>query len=65
MGHGVCAQVKHLNTFNVQQVAAAIRTQGLGLADNAVNVAYQFLARRFSSLSQVWPRQRVLCAMIT
>lgn len=46
-------QVKHLNTLNILQVAAAIRTQGLGLADNAVNSAYQFLACRFSVLSQV------------
>ncbi len=46
-------QVKHLNTLGVEQVAAAIHTQGLGLADNAVNAAYQFLARNFTLLSQV------------
>lgn len=48
-------QVKHLNTLGVEQVAAAIHTQGLGLADNAVNVAYQFLARKFTLLSQAGP----------
>lgn len=46
-------QVKHLNTLGVEQVAAAIHTQGLGLADNAVNAAYQFLTRNFTLLSQV------------
>ena len=46
-------QVKHLNTLGVEQVAAAIHTQGLGLADNAVNAAYRFLARNFMLLSQV------------
>ncbi len=51
---GLCGmQVKHLNTLGVEQVAAAIHTQGLGLADNAVNAAYQFLARNFTLLSQV------------
>ncbi len=52
-GWRLCAQVKHLNTLGVEQVAAAIHTQGLGLADNAVNAAYQFLARNFTLLSQV------------
>lgn len=45
--------MKHLNTLGVEQVAAAIHTQGLGLADNAVNAAYQFLTRNFTLLSQV------------
>lgn len=47
------AQVKHLRTLGVDQVAAAIRTHGLGLADNAVNVTYQFLARKVNMLSEV------------
>ncbi len=37
----------------MEQVAAAIRTHGMGLADNAVNVTYQFLARKMTMLSQV------------
>ncbi|CAL8470925.1 g10467 [Coccomyxa elongata] len=49
---GAAREVKHLNTLGVEQVAAAIHTQGLGLADNAVNAAYQFLARNFTLLSQ-------------
>ena len=47
------AQVKHLRTLGVDQVAAAIRTHGLGLADNAVNVTYQFLACKVNMLSEV------------
>ena len=37
----------------MDQVAAAIRTHGMGLADNAVNVTYQFLARKVNMLSEV------------
>jgi len=37
----------------MEQIAAAIRTHGMGLADNAVNVTYQFLARKVTMLSQV------------
>ena len=51
---GDCAaQVKHLRTLGMDQVAAAIRTHGMGLADNAVNVTYQFLARKVNMLSEV------------
>ena len=46
-------QVKHLKTLGMDQVAAAIRTHGMGLADNAVNVTYQFLARKVNMLSEV------------
>lgn len=46
-------QVRHLKTLGMEQVAAAIRTHGMGLADNAVNVTYQFLARKITMLSQV------------
>ena len=46
-------QVRHLKTLGMEQVAAAIRTHGTGLADNAVNVTYQFLARKITMLSQV------------
>ena len=46
-------QVRHLKTLGMEQVAAAVRTHGLGLADNAVNVTYQFLARKITMLSQV------------
>ena len=50
---GCVAQVKHLRTLGMEQVAAAIRTHGMGLADNAVNVTYQFLARKINMLSEV------------
>ena len=50
---GCAAQVKHLRTLGMDQVAAAIRTHGMGLADNAVNVTYQFLARKVNMLSEV------------
>ena len=46
-------QVRHLKTLGMEQVAAAVRTHGMGLADNAVNVTYQFLARKITMLSQV------------
>ena len=46
-------QVKHLKTLGMDQVAAAIRTHGMGLADNVVNVTYQFLARKVTMLSEV------------
>ena len=45
--------MKHLKTLGVEQIAAAIRTHGMGLADNAVNVTYQFLAKKVTLLSQV------------
>lgn len=48
-------QVKHLRTVGVERVAAAIHVHGMGLADNAVNVTYQFLARKVTMLSQVSP----------
>ncbi len=37
----------------MERVAAAIHVHGMGLADNAVNVTYQFLARKVTMLSQV------------
>ena len=46
-------QVKHLRTLGMDRVAAAIQVHGMGLADNAVNVTYQFLARKVTMLSQV------------
>ena len=46
-------QVRHLKTLGMEQVAAAVRTHGMGLADDAVNVTYQFLARKITMLSQV------------
>ena len=46
-------QVKHLRTVGMDRVAAAIHVHGMGLADNAVNVTYQFLARKVTMLSQV------------
>ena len=56
-------QVRHLKTLGMEQVAAAIRTHGMGLADNAVNVTYQFLARKITMLSQVGTALLVLCAL--
>ena len=46
-------QVKHLRTLGMERVAAAIHVHGMGLADNTVNVTYQFLARKVTMLSQV------------
>ena len=37
----------------MERVAAAIHVHGMGLADNTVNVTYQFLARKVTMLSQV------------
>ena len=45
--------MKHLRTVGMDRVAAAIHVHGMGLADNAVNVTYQFLARKVTMLSQV------------
>lgn len=56
-------QVRHLKTVGMEQLAAAIRTHGMGLADNAVNVTYQFLARKITMLSQVGTPLLVLRAL--
>ena len=48
-------QVKHLRTLGMERVAAAIHVHGMGLADNAVNVTYQFLAKKVTMLSQASP----------
>ena len=45
--------MKHLRILGMDRVAAAIHVHGMGLADNAVNVTYQFLARKVTMLSQV------------
>jgi hypothetical protein len=66
---GICTfpmadmQVRHLKTVGMEQLAAAIRTHGMGLADNAVNVTYQFLARKITMLSQVGTPLLVLRAL--
>jgi WASH complex subunit 7 len=46
-------EMKHLNTLAIGQVANSVRTHGLGIMNTAVNLAYQFLARKFVGLSQV------------
>lgn len=56
----LAVQVRHLKTLGVDQVADAVRAHGTGLADNAVNAAYQFLARKVATLSQVGCHTRFL-----
>jgi WASH complex subunit 7 len=43
---------KHLNTINIQSIAASIRQHGLGMLNTTVNFTYQFLAQKFNVFSQ-------------
>jgi len=43
---------KHLNTINIQSIAASIRQHGLGVLNNTVNYTYQFLTQKFHIFSQ-------------
>jgi WASH complex subunit 7 len=43
---------KHINTINIQSIAASIRQHGLGVLNTTVNYTYQFLSQKFHIFSQ-------------
>mgnify|MGYP003338289053 CR=1 FL=1 len=43
---------KHINTINIQSIAASLRQHGLGIMNTTVNFTYQFLATKFHVFSQ-------------
>lgn len=43
---------KHINTINIQSIAASIRQHGLGVLNTTVNFTYQFLSQKFHIFSQ-------------
>lgn len=43
---------KHLNVLTIRHVANSIQTHGFGIINSTVNFAYQFLKKKFQTLSQ-------------
>ncbi|KAJ1477039.1 WASH complex subunit 7-domain-containing protein [Baffinella frigidus] len=43
---------RYINSIGIHQVAASIRTHGMGIINTTVNYTYQFLARKLAVLSQ-------------
>lgn len=43
---------KHLNSVNIESIAASIRTHGTGMMSTTVNFVYQFLRTKFNIFSQ-------------